>query len=182
MHYLSTPETPGSALVEHSVHRRKFFRRMMGFCAGVISAGLGIPLLGYVISPVFKRRAQPWVAVGRLDELSIGEPTQLDYLQTIQDGWMTTKAHKAVWAIKQADGHLTVFSPLCPHLGCGYRWDGHDRAFKCPCHGSVYSLNGQVLGGPAPRPLDELPNKVKEGHVYVIYKEFKAGLAQRVEV
>jgi menaquinol-cytochrome c reductase iron-sulfur subunit len=182
MHQLSTPETPGSALVEYSVHRRKFFRRMMGFCASVISAGLAIPLLGYVLSPVFKRREQPWVEVGWLDELSIGEPKQLDYLQTIQDGWMTTKAHKAVWAIKQADGHLTVFSPLCPHLGCGYRWDGQDREFKCPCHGSVYSPNGQVLGGPAPRPLDELPTKVEEGHVYVIYKEFKAGLSQRVEV
>jgi menaquinol-cytochrome c reductase iron-sulfur subunit len=104
MHLISTPETPESALVEYSVHRRKFFRRMMGFCASVISAGLAIPLLGYVISPAFTRREQPWVEVGRLDELSIGEPKQLDYLQTVQDGWMTTKAHKAVWAIKQAAG------------------------------------------------------------------------------
>ena len=182
MHQIPTPEIPGQTLVEYSVHRRTFFRRIIGFCAGVIGAGLAIPLLGYVISPAFKRREQPWVDVAKFDELPVGEPTQLDHLQTIQDGWMTTNAHKAVWAIKQADGRLTVFSPLCPHLGCGYRWDGQDRKFHCPCHGSVYSIDGQVLGGPAPRPLDELPNKVEKGNVLVMYKEFKAGLAQRVEV
>jgi menaquinol-cytochrome c reductase iron-sulfur subunit len=182
MQQIPTPEIPGPTLVEYPVRRRKFFRRMIGFCAGVIGAGLAIPLLGYVISPAFKRREQPWVEVGKLDELPVGEPTQLDHLQTVQDGWRATTSHKAVWAIKQTDGRLTVFSPLCPHIGCGYRWDGQDRKFHCPCHGSVYSMNGQVLGGPAPRPLDELPNKVEEGRVLVMYKEFKAGLAQRVEV
>ncbi|MER3422758.1 MAG: rieske ironsulfur family protein, partial [Nitrospiraceae bacterium] len=63
-----------------------------------------------------------------------------------------------------------------------YRWDGQDQKFRCPCHGSVYNIKGQVLDGPAPRPLDQLPSKVEDGHIYVIYKEFKAGLSQRVEV
>ncbi|MER3422759.1 MAG: hypothetical protein C4293_05560, partial [Nitrospiraceae bacterium] len=80
------PECPEPALVEYSVPRRTFFRRVIILCAGAISAGLAIPLLGYVISPALKRREQPWVEVGQLDQLPIGEPQQLDYLQTIQDG------------------------------------------------------------------------------------------------
>ncbi len=59
---------------------------------------------------------------------------------------------KGVWAVKQADGQVTVFSPICPHLGCGYRWDQQDRLFKCPCHGSIYDIEGTVKAGPAPRP------------------------------
>jgi menaquinol-cytochrome c reductase iron-sulfur subunit len=115
-------------------------------------------------------------------DLTSGEPKQLDYLQALQDGWLTTKLHKAVWAIKQDDGQVMVFSPLCTHLGCGYRWDDPDRTFKCPCHGSVYDITGKVLGGPAPRHLDILPSKVENGKLFVIYKEFKAGLPKAVEL
>ncbi|MEW6544653.1 MAG: ubiquinol-cytochrome c reductase iron-sulfur subunit [Nitrospirota bacterium] len=162
--------------------RRTFFRWMTGLAAGFIGAGLAVPLLGYVVSPAFTRREKPWVPVGRVDDLPVGEPKQLDYITTLKDGWMETKAHKAVWAIKQADGQVTVFSPLCTHLGCGYRWDDPDRKFKCPCHGSVYDLAGKVLGGPAPRRLDVLPSKVENGQLFVIYKEFKAGLPTPVEL
>jgi len=99
MHEILPPEIPGHTLVEYPVHRRRFFRRMIGFCAGVIGVGLAIPLLGYVISPAFKRREQIWVHIATLDALPVGEPTQLDHLQIVQDGWMITKAHKAVWAL-----------------------------------------------------------------------------------
>ncbi|MFI5247454.1 MAG: ubiquinol-cytochrome c reductase iron-sulfur subunit, partial [Nitrospirales bacterium] len=52
----------------------------------------------------------------------------------------------------------------CSHLGCGYHWDTTDRRFKCPSHGSVYDVTGEVLTGPAPSALDRLPTKIeKEG-------------------
>jgi len=162
--------------------RRKFFQWVTGAAAAVVAAGLAIPLIGYVISPSFKRREQVWVEIGSLADLTVGAPKQLDYVTTIKDGWMETTAHKAVWAIKQADDQVTVFSPLCTHLGCGYRWDDPDRTFKCPCHGSVYDVTGKVLGGPAPRNLDILPSKVENGKLFVIYKEFKAGLPTSVEL
>ncbi len=162
--------------------RRTFFQWVTGLAAALIGTGLAVPLIGYVISPALKRREQSWVEVGGVADLPVGEPKQLDYMQAVQDGWLTTKFHKAVWAIKQADGQVTVFSPLCTHLGCGYRWDDPDRKFKCPCHGSVYDVTGKVLGGPAPRHLDVLPSKVENGRLFVIYKEFKAGLPTAVEL
>lgn len=162
--------------------RRTFFRWVTTAAAGLIGIGLALPLIGYVISPALKRRAQPWVEVGQADDLPVGIPKQLDYVQTIQDGWMESRTQKAVWAVKQADGGVTVFSPICTHLGCGYRWDGADRKFKCPCHGSVYNAEGKVLDGPAPRRLDVLPSKIEDGKLFVIYKEFKAGLREAVEI
>ena len=162
--------------------RRRFFQWATRTAAGLIGLGLAVPLLGYVISPALKRRAQSWVDVAAIDELSVDEPKQVDYVATVQDGYLETKIHKAVWAVKQADGQVTVFSPMCTHLGCGYHWDAADRKFKCPCHGSVYDVTGQVLAGPAPRHLDALPSKVDQGRLLVVYKEFRSGIAQQVEL
>ncbi|CAI4033932.1 Ubiquinol-cytochrome c reductase iron-sulfur subunit [Nitrospira tepida] len=162
--------------------RRRFFQWATGAAASIIALGLGVPLIGFLIAPAFQRRAQSWVDVGGVDDLPIGKPAQLDYKQTVKEGWRTTAVHKGVWAVKRQDGQVTVFSPICTHLGCGFNWDGADRNFKCPCHGSVFAMDGAVLGGPAPRPLDELPSKVENGRLLVMYKEFKAGLPKKVEL
>lgn len=162
--------------------RRTFFRWVTRAAAGLIGLGLAIPLVGYVISPALKRRKRPWVDVGAIADLPLGEPKQLDHVTTIRDGWMETKSHKAIWAIKQMDGQVIVFSPLCTHLGCGYRWDVPEQKFKCPCHGSVFDVSGKVLGGPAPRSLDVLPTRMENGRLFVIYKEFKSGLSRPVEL
>jgi menaquinol-cytochrome c reductase iron-sulfur subunit len=162
--------------------RRAFFSKMIGFAAGLIGLCLAVPLAGYVFSPALKRRVGSWVEVGPTDGLRTGEPEELEYVATIQDGWRTVASKKAIWALKQTEGPVVVFSPICPHLGCGFRWDSKDHRFKCPCHGSVYDMNGKVLAGPAPRPLDVLPSKVEQGKLFVIYKEFKSGLDHPVEL
>lgn len=162
--------------------RRSFFGWVIAMIAGTIGISMGVPLAGYVSSPAFKRRADVWTAIGKVADLPSGEPQELEYTGTIKDGWRTTSAKKGVWVVKQADGGITVFSPLCPHLGCGYRWDAPAKQFQCPCHGSVYDVEGKVLAGPAPRPLDVLPTKVEGGQLLVMYKDYKSGLDHAVEL
>lgn len=162
--------------------RRTFFGWVTASLAGLIGAGLAVPLLGYVISPALKRRERPWVDVGAVGDIPPGEPKQLDHVTAIQDGYLETRVQKAVWAVKQPDGQVAVFSPLCTHLGCGYRWAGGEKQFKCPCHGSVFDIDGQVLAGPAPRPLDRLPARIDNGRLLVVFKEFKSGVSQSVEL
>ncbi|GJL62199.1 MAG: menaquinol-cytochrome C reductase iron-sulfur subunit [Nitrospirales bacterium] len=155
---------------------------MTGLSSVFIGMSLTVPLIGYVISPALKRRQATWMPVGKVKDLPVNEPKDLDYAVTIQDGYLETRQTKAVWTLKHQDGTVTVFSPICPHLGCGYRWDSQERKFRCPCHGSVYDIHGKVLGGPAPRPLDVLPSKIENGELLVIYKEFKSGLSTQVEL
>ena len=162
--------------------RRTFFGWVTKVAAGLIGLGLAIPLVGYVISPALKRRAQSWVEVGQVDSLPEGEPSQLEYVAIVRDGYLEAKTQKAVWAVKHPDGAVTVFAPLCTHLGCGYRWDTTDRQFKCPCHGSVFDVTGAVLAGPAPRALDRLPAKIEAGRLLVMYKEFKSGQKASMEL
>lgn len=162
--------------------RRRLFTWMTAAAMSFVGFGLGIPLVGYLMSPAFKRREQSWVELGKVDELSVQEPKQLTYVATVQDGYIKGTTHKAVWAVKRDNGDVTAFAPQCTHLGCGYRWDDGERKFKCPCHGSMFDVNGSVVGGPAPRPLDRLPVKIEKGVLYVTYKEFKSGLSQSVEI
>jgi menaquinol-cytochrome c reductase iron-sulfur subunit len=164
------------------MERRTFLIRITGFIMGLIGLALSIPLVGYVISPAFQRRVQEWAEAGSADELTVGIPRELSYVVALNDGWLKTTATKSVWGVRQSDGTVTVFSPLCTHLGCGYHWDSGDLTFKCPCHGSIFDLNGKVVAGPAPRPLDRLPVKVENGRLFVLYKEFKAGTSKQVEL
>ncbi|MBI3609958.1 MAG: ubiquinol-cytochrome c reductase iron-sulfur subunit [Nitrospirae bacterium] len=164
------------------MERRTFLTRITGFILGLIGLALSIPLVGYVVSPAFRRQAQDWAEAGGVHELSVGDPKELSYLVTLQDGWMKTTAVKSVWAVRQPDESVTVFSPLCTHLGCGYHWDSDDREFKCPCHNSIFDITGRVLSGPAPRPLDRLPFKVEKERLFVIYKQFKSGTSKQIEL
>jgi cytochrome b6-f complex iron-sulfur subunit len=53
--------------------------------------------------------------------------------------------------VVRAATRFHVISAVCTHLGCTVQWRGTE--FDCPCHGSRFDANGNVLGGPAPRPL-----------------------------
>lgn len=66
-----------------------------------------------------------------------------------------------------ADGSLLALSRTCTHLGCSVPWDEEKTRFVCPCHGSTFSLNGEVLTAPAPRPLDTFPVRIENGIVKV---------------
>lgn len=182
----SLPSDPGKISSKSELPpqgtRRKFFGWVIAAVAGFIGLSLGVPLAGYVIAPALKRRATSWAEVGPTKSLHTGEPEELEYASTVKDGWRTVTAKKGIWAVKQSAGDIVVFSPICPHLGCGFRWDAGDHTFKCPCHGSVFDVTGKVLAGPAPRSLDVLPSKVEQGNLLVLYKEFKSGLDHSVEL
>ena len=66
-----------------------------------------------------------------------------------------------------ADGSFLALSRTCTHLGCSVPWDEEKNQFVCPCHGSTFSLDGEVLTAPAPRPLDYYPVRIENGIIKV---------------
>ncbi len=61
------------------------------------------------------------------------------------------------YVVRLLDGGLLAVYRRCTHLGCAVPYDPAVGQFVCPCHGSVFTMEGQVQNQPAPRPLDLFP-------------------------
>ena len=57
-----------------------------------------------------------------------------------------------MWIVRTPTGLYALWA-RCTHLGCTPSWFSDQNRFKCPCHGSNYTMGGDVIAGPAPRPL-----------------------------
>ncbi|MFD0675639.1 MULTISPECIES: FAD-dependent oxidoreductase [unclassified Paenibacillus] len=56
-------------------------------------------------------------------------------------------------AYRDQQGQLHMVDTTCTHMGCEVEWNHGERTWDCPCHGSRFSYKGEVLEGPAKRPL-----------------------------
>jgi len=66
---------------------------------------------------------------------------------------VTPLPQQRAWVFRDQQG-LYAISAVCTHLGCIV--SRQDGKFECPCHGSLFDANGNVVSGPAPRALDYL--------------------------
>jgi Rieske Fe-S protein len=57
---------------------------------------------------------------------------------------------------RKDNGDVVKVSAVCTHMGCIVRWNGAERTWDCPCHGSRFTPDGLVLGGPAEAPLEKI--------------------------
>ena len=65
------------------------------------------------------------------------------------------------------DGGFLALSCQCTHLGCTVPWVEKQKKFMCPCHASSFDIKGNVIGGPASRPLDLFPITIENNVVAV---------------
>ncbi len=131
-------------------------RKLLGLAAGAAACGCGVvvacPLAGYLIPTRVRRRRGP-VAVAKVGDLG---STAL------------TVPYEGRMAILVRQGSaLRAFDAECTHLGCLVEWNVTEKNFRCPCHGGLFDANGQVLAGPPPRPLIEIPAKLRGDRIYL---------------
>lgn len=85
-----------------------------------------------------------------LAELDRGEATIVNY----QD--------KKLAMYKNAAGEIMALSPVCPHAKCFVQWNPAETSWDCPCHGSRFSPQGDVLTGPAVTGLERVDTRGPE--------------------
>jgi Rieske Fe-S protein len=70
-------------------------------------------------------------------------------------------ADKRIALYRDQGGVLHAMSSVCPHRGCDVHWNGDEKVWDCPCHGSRFAPEGVVLRGPATQPLSpaEVPHE-----------------------
>ncbi|HEY4414451.1 MAG TPA: FAD-dependent oxidoreductase [Verrucomicrobiae bacterium] len=66
---------------------------------------------------------------------------------------------RKVAAYRDPQGKLSLCSPVCTHLQCIVKWNDTEKTWDCPCHGSRFAATGEVLAGPAEKPLEKIDTK-----------------------
>src|SRR5262245_12248531 len=126
-----------------------------------IGAVLVVPAAVYLFWPPRPKRAAEWTEAGTLSQLQAGTPNELVFRRNRVDGWRVSSEKSTAWVVRKAGNKVVAFSPRCPHLGCAYHWNSARNEFLCPCHASTFSIDGEVLKGPALRALDRFAVKVE---------------------
>ncbi len=117
--------------------RRDFLTRVgIGACAAA-AVGSGLVTLDFLKPKVLFEPPTTFLA---------GEPA--DY----PDGTVRFNKERKAYVIG-APGGVYALSAVCTHLGCITRFLSDQNVIACPCHGSRFDLEGNVVQGPAPRPL-----------------------------
>lgn len=93
------------------------------------------------------------------DRLSRPQAAPVDSLAPDSGGIVDIDGVSAA-AYRDADGRLHVVSPSCAHMGCTLSWNTAERTWDCPCHGSRFNVDGNVIQGPSVRDLErpEIPS------------------------
>jgi menaquinol-cytochrome c reductase iron-sulfur subunit len=114
-----------------------------------------------------KIQKDAWTDAGDVSDLQGGTPRQVRFERIVVDGWKIRNEKSSAWIILDNQRHVTAFSPLCTHLGCAYRWQAEKKLFTCPCHGSAFNVRGDVIMGPASRPLDRYSAKIEANRLWL---------------
>jgi menaquinol-cytochrome c reductase iron-sulfur subunit len=149
----NSPEMQGTT-------RRGFYMGAMYAIWGVITASLGGSALGYLFLPPKARKDESWIDVGDITYLTPNQPVEMAFRRNRVDGWKVVSEKLTAWVVKSRSGSVCAFGPQCTHLGCAHHWDETRGQFVCPCHNSLFSIDGKVTSGPAPRPLDRYETKL----------------------
>ncbi len=102
---------------------------------------LAVPTLAKHSAETAKHLVGDRLKRASVDELKPGEGA------VIGSGLEQRAAYRAL------DGAVTELSARCTHLGCIVAWNPVAHTWDCPCHGSRFDVNGEVVTGPAISPL-----------------------------
>jgi glycine/D-amino acid oxidase-like deaminating enzyme/nitrite reductase/ring-hydroxylating ferredoxin subunit len=130
-----------------------------GFNGWGISNGAAAGLL---ISDQIQGRPNPWTKLYDPRRRSPKNYNKGDDSHSLVDsidqiprgqGGVITRGKAKLAVHRAANGRVHAFSASCTHAGCTVSWNNADLTWDCPCHGSVFSATGQVIHGPATKPL-----------------------------
>jgi cytochrome b6-f complex iron-sulfur subunit len=123
------------------------------FCVGIGLAACAMAAAG--AGAVLVEFLKPRVLFEPPTAFSVGPP------DAIAVGSVVTNVEHRAYVIRFAEG-FRALSAVCTHLGCITRYQPDRNIIACPCHGSQFTLSGDVVAGPAPRPLRWLQMNVSE--------------------
>jgi glycine/D-amino acid oxidase-like deaminating enzyme/nitrite reductase/ring-hydroxylating ferredoxin subunit len=139
---------------------------VLGTLAGMINSDLILGCANPYRDLYDPNRTSPAPSVGALlkenadfpvrfvvSKLKGGEQIPLGEIQK-GEGRIVDLAGEKTGVYRDPQGLLHAVSPVCTHLGCLVGFNNAEKTWDCPCHGSRFTPDGDVLNGPAVRPLE----------------------------
>jgi menaquinol-cytochrome c reductase iron-sulfur subunit len=163
----ANPPTPERPLTPEEITRRRFLEKLCIGLSGICAAILGIPLVGFVVTPIFRKTTGKWISIGNMTDYEVGKTVSVTIIDPSSLPWAGITAKNALWLRRVNESEFIAFSVNCTHLGCPVRWLADAGLFMCPCHGGVYYSDGTVAAGPPPKPLIRYDVRTANGQVEI---------------
>jgi cytochrome b6-f complex iron-sulfur subunit len=128
-----------------TIRRRKFLDYLLGTSAVATLGAIVYPIIKFMTPPRVVEAMETSVIAAKLSELPPNS------------GKIFKFGSKPGLIIRTASGDLKAFSAVCTHLDCIVQYRSDTKQIWCACHNGQYNLNGENIGGPPPRPLEQYP-------------------------
>ncbi len=134
-------------------------RRFLGWLWGFLGLA-AVAEAGWIVASFLRPRRR--LAAPGAEEIFVAGAAD-----DFERGTVTAFPGGRFYLARLEDGGFLALDRTCTHLGCTVPWIADEGRFECPCHASTFAITGQVLGPPAPRPLDLYPVRIENGIVKV---------------
>ncbi len=121
-----------------------------GLIRSLLGAGFGASILSFLY-PALKFMMPPLVAESAANQVSAGKVADLkpNSARVFKFG------SQPALLVHTENGEWRAFSAVCTHLNCTVQYKEQGHQIWCACHNGTFDLNGKVVAGPPPRPLEQ---------------------------
>lgn len=142
----------------HSEQRRTMLWWLLGGGALASMASFLYPVLRFLDPPRITEAAVNEVDAGKVQDL---KPNS---------GKIVKFGNKPALLVRLSDTEWRAFSAVCTHLNCTVQYRATTQQIWCACHNGTYDLNGRVVSGPPPKPLEEYAVGLRGDEVFISRK------------
>ena len=137
------------------VPRRGFVDYLLGMSLGSVVAAIFYPIARFLVPPRIAESSTLSVVAAKANELKPNSGKVFPF-----------GAEPAI-VIQTPGGELRAFSAVCTHLACTVQYRDDLQQIWCACHDGHYDLYGRNVGGPPPRPLEQLTANLRGDEIIV---------------
>jgi Rieske Fe-S protein len=135
--------------------RRSLIRWLLGGGFTASLASFLFPVLRFLNPPSLPEAAVNEAPAGKVGDLPVNS------------GRIVRFGSRPVLLVRTGETEFRAFSAVCSHLNCTVQYQQQTRQIWCACHNGLYDLNGRVVSGPPPKPLEEYVAHVRGDEIVI---------------
>jgi Rieske Fe-S protein len=128
----------------------------------LLGGGIGASIAS-VLYPALRFMNPPAVAEASVNEVPAGKVQDLKP----NSGKIVKFGSRPALLVRVGEDDWRAYSAVCTHLNCTVQYQDSTRQIWCACHNGLYDLNGKVVSGPPPAPLEEYAVRVRGDEVVI---------------